>query len=280
MGIGFLARVNESQQWSQSSVIGTSSRGQRQIRALPRTLRGRSARCTCKPSRAVVRVMSATKHRRMGDCMGRRTLWATAMLVGMLVGGCASTGPSIERSAVASVRPSSESSRPVTSPAGVPSEDARLVDDFVAFALDPRASTLQPLPLSPQGVRIGLGEDLIKELVPDAATDPASWRINPARAFRGYVGPFSALQTIRGHAQGEGGDSGLRKSGDMTVSVGPHPHCASPPVPAPSGLADARRVSVQPTDDSITSCLAWFSVDFFLDSNRDIVAVTLDLWEP
>jgi hypothetical protein len=144
----------------------------------------------------------------------------------------------------------------------------------------PRASTLQPLPLSPEGVRIGLGEDLIKELAPDAAEDPASWRIDTDRAFRGYVGPFSALMTIRSHVQGREGDPGLRKSGDMTVSVGPHPHCASPPVPAPSGLTDERRVSVQPTDDSFTSCLAWFSVDFFLDSDRDIVAVTLDLWEP
>lgn len=158
--------------------------------------------------------------------------------------------------------------------------DTRLVDDFVAFALDPRASALQTLPLPPEGARLGLGEDLIQGLAPDEADDPASWRITTDTGFRGYVGPFSALKTVRSHVQGRDGDSGPRNSGDITVSAGPHPHCASPPVPAPSGLADKRRVSVQPADDSITSCLAWFSVDFFLDSNRDIVAVTLDLWEP
>ena len=168
----------------------------------------------------------------------------------------------------------------MTRPAEVTPGHTRLVDDFVAFALDPRASTLQTLSLSPEGVRIGLGEDLIKGLAPGEADDPASWRITTDTAFRGYVGPFSALKTVRSHVRGREGDSGLRKSGDITVSAGPHPHCASPPVPAPRGLTDKRRVSVQPAEDSTTSCLAWFSVDFFLDSNRDIVAVTLDLWEP
>jgi hypothetical protein len=66
----------------------------------------------------------------------------------------------------------------------------------------------------------------------------------------------------------------------MQVSLGDHPHCASPPVPPPRGMAGARRVSVQPDENSITSCLAWFSVDLFLDEHRNVVAVTLDIWEP
>lgn len=216
--------------------------------------------------------------------MSRRTRWATTLLVGMTVGGCAATGPSSESTGSgstgsASVMPSSQAPGPVTERAEVTPEEARLVDDFVAFALDPSASTLQGLSLSPEGVRIGLGEDLIKGLAPGEADDPASWRITTDTAFRGYVGPFSALETVRSHVQGRR-DSGLRKSGDITVSAGPHPHCVSPPVPAPSGLRDMSRVSVQPAGDAITSCLAWFSVDFFLDSDGEIVAVTLDLWEP
>lgn len=51
-------------------------------------------------------------------------------------------------------------------------------------------------------------------------------------------------------------------------------------MPAPHGLAHMRRVSLQTTDDAITSCLEWFIVDPFLDADRDIVAVTLDLWWP
>lgn len=212
--------------------------------------------------------------------MSRRARLAAAPLVGLLVAGCAFTEPSRESTGAASVKPSSKGPGPVLSPAEVTPEDTQLVDDFMAFALDPRSSASQGLPLSPEGVRLGLGENLVKELVPGEADDPASWRITMDSGFRGYVGPFSALKTVRSHVQGRGGGPGPMTSGDITVSVGPHPHCASPPVPAPSGMTDERRVSFQPADDSITSCLAWFSVDFFLDSDRNIVAVTLDLWEP
>lgn len=31
---------------------------------------------------------------------------------------------------------------------------------------------------------------------------------------------------------------------------------------------------------SITSCLAWFAVDLFINDRSRVVAVTLDLWEP
>jgi hypothetical protein len=48
----------------------------------------------------------------------------------------------------------------------------------------------------------------------------------------------------------------------------------------PEGLAYKRRVSLQPAYGSVTSCLSWFTVDLFVDEHRDIVAVTLDLWEP
>jgi hypothetical protein len=37
---------------------------------------------------------------------------------------------------------------------------------------------------------------------------------------------------------------------------------------------------VQPTDDAITSCLAWFTVDLFLADDGTVVAVTVDLYEP
>jgi hypothetical protein len=62
------------------------------------------------------------------------------------------------------------------------------------------------------------------------------------------------------------------------VNAGPHMHCASPPVPAPTGLAGHRRVSVQPTN--IETCILWWTVDLFVASSGRIEAVTLDLWDP
>lgn len=86
-----------------------------------------------------------------------------------------------------------------------------------------------------------------------------------ANVFRGHVGPFSALDLIV-------------KNVPMTISVGPHPHCASSPVPAPAKFVGARRVSVQPKD--IASCLMWWTVDVFVSTTGRVEAVTLDLWEP
>lgn len=52
------------------------------------------------------------------------------------------------------------------------------------------------------------------------------------------------------------------------------------PQPPPSGLQDLRRVSVQPPEQSIESCLEWSTVDFFVDEDGLVVAITVDLWEP
>lgn len=98
--------------------------------------------------------------------------------------------------------------------------------------------------------------------------------------FRGYTGPFSPLSSIRQHVEGDNTNEPMRRSGDLQVSVGDHPHCASPPAPVPPNLESLRRVSVQPADALITTCLDWFSVDLFIGPSGDIKAVTLDLFEP
>jgi hypothetical protein len=93
---------------------------------------------------------------------------------------------------------------------------------------------------------------------------PDAWTLQ-ANPFRGRVGPFSALDL-------------LARNVPMTISVGLHPHCASPPVPAPAHFVGARRVSIQPKD--VDSCLDWWTVDAFLSATGRIEAITLDLWEP
>jgi hypothetical protein len=94
--------------------------------------------------------------------------------------------------------------------------------------------------------------------------DPSVWVFSP-ELFRGRDGEMSALQLL---------------AGDDVVQVlaGDHPHCASPPLPAPAGYEEHRRVSIQPIEHS--SCLQWWTVDLFLDDDGRIAAVTLDLWDP
>lgn len=149
--------------------------------------------------------------------------------------------------------------------------DARLINAFVAFALDPDDGTARRLPLSPNGVKLGLGRHLLQRLPLGQADEPSSWEMRTPTYFRAYEGPLSALQTIRRHVE---------SGADILLSLGEHPHCASPPVPPPRGMKALRRVSLQPSEASITTCLNWFTVDLFLDRDRNVVAVTLDLWEP
>ncbi len=113
-------------------------------------------------------------------------------------------------------------------------------------------------------VLIGLGDQLSEERTPTQLTDPAGWVLAP-EYFRGYTGPFSALDR-------------LRRSDDVDVLVGPHNHCGSPPRPIPDEIEFATHLSLQPT--GIDSCLRWFTVDLFLDATDAVVAVTLDLSEP
>ena len=160
-------------------------------------------------------------------------------------------------------------------------EDAQVMKDFVAFTLDPTKDAAQRVPLSSRGAVLGLGTDLVRELPRESVTDPSSWIINPEQGhYEGIDGPFSALGLIRAHVEGGPKAGGSRLTGDLQASVGPHPHCVSPPRPAPSGLRSLRRLSLQPADGSTSDCLSWFSVDLFLDKSYEIVAITVDQWGP
>jgi hypothetical protein len=84
--------------------------------------------------------------------------------------------------------------------------------------------------------------------------------------FHGGSGPFSALRTIAGERT------------RLTIGVGSHPRCASPPGPGPRKVASLTRISVQPF--RVESCLQWWSVDLYVTHDHRVRAVTLDLWEP
>lgn len=142
-------------------------------------------------------------------------------------------------------------------------EDENLITAFAAFARDPSQSG--DLRLAEE-VALGLGPALHETRTRTDLADHEAWVIETDQ-FRARVGPFSALDL-------------LAETVETTVSVGEHPHCASPPKPPPERFADHRRVSVQPHPDTIDSCLQWWTVDLFLNRSGAVDAVTLDVWEP
>jgi hypothetical protein len=152
-------------------------------------------------------------------------------------------------------------------------DEMAMLEALVLFARTGEAHHLARVPLSADGVWLGLADQLTVQLSPDELVQPDAWRIE-AEAFRGFVGPFSPLDQLA--AWGPQSDRPFVR--EASVTVGPHSHCASPPVPAPQDVAGLRRLSIQPIGE--VACLAWWTVDFFVEPNGDIVAITLDRYEP
>lgn len=228
----------------------------------------------------------------------RRPALAVAALVALsLVGGCGETrepGSDSTSTQSAPVSPSGESSTSAPpsrdpSPGATTSmptaleptpsaDEMAMIRSFVAFALAPTADTAARVPFA-EKVRLGLSRDLMATLDASTLTQRDAWTLEKP-AFRGYVGPFNALDLIRQHAEETGSPAVRRTGGAFMVSSGDHPHCASPPVAPPFGLKSLRRVSVQPSVATTDGCLSWFTVDLFVDGQGWVAAVTLDLWEP
>ena len=139
--------------------------------------------------------------------------------------------------------------------------EVEIVESFIAFASS--GGDAATLPIAEQQLSLGLSSQLLLDRSVDELDDPDSWLVD-LEAFRGWVGPFSALEL-------------LAQPRPTENLLGPHNHCAAPPVAAPSEVVNLRRISVSPTD--ATSCLEWWTVDFFIESDQ-VVAITLDLWEP
>ncbi len=145
------------------------------------------------------------------------------------------------------------------------SDDESLIDAFITFAVNRNRTNFDELPLADE-VQLGLGPDLQVTFAADELRNANRWTLD-VESFRAYEGPFSALDV-------------LAQMSIYQVARGPHDHCAGDPMPAPAGFDDADRISVQPDEQTITSCLEWDTVDFFLNGAGQVEAITLDLWEP
>jgi hypothetical protein len=208
---------------------------------------------------------------------GRRTALAGAALLAVLAACGDATDPAVRERPdprlTAAPRPPDRSPDVPTQRAPRPATaaDRALARAFVAFAAHPAPTTVAAVRLAPN-VRIGLGESLFRSVARADATGRGAWRLEVG-AYRAHSGPFDALRLLRRHVQRHG-------AGSLRVVVGPHPHCASPPVPAPQSLRSTRRISLQPRPPTVSSCLEWFTVDLFLGDGGSVAGVTLDVWEP
>ena len=154
--------------------------------------------------------------------------------------------------------------RPSLAPAATASpQDEQFVRTIIEFARAPGTARLTAIPFA-EKVKLGLSDRIVMERARSEFVQADAWVLR-ADIFRGRYGPFSLLEL-------------LARDGPTTISVGPHPHCASSPVPPPAEFASARRLSVQPT--GIDTCLFWWTVDLFVSPAGRIEAITLDLWDP
>ena len=139
--------------------------------------------------------------------------------------------------------------------------DTTLVEGFMSFVENPSADTVAAVPFGDEVV-LGLSDVVAASFVRDELADPATWVIDESE-YDGYAGPFSIL------------DVAMRP---IEITIGSHARCVGPPVPAPAGFEAYRRVSIQPA--TATSCIEWWTVDFFVDDAGLVKAVTLDLFGP
>ena len=137
-------------------------------------------------------------------------------------------------------------------------------ESLILFARSPSEETWEAVPLAAT-VRLGLADDLILERSADELRDPEKWRL-ALSLFRGRSGTSSALELI------------ASERGPLRKSEGRHRHCVSPRMPPPPSVARLRRVWIQPAAPG--GCLAWWTVDAFVNHDGEIKAVTIDLWEP
>lgn len=129
----------------------------------------------------------------------------------------------------------------------------------LAVVLDTIKSHLAPA----STVQLGINNSVLMTKSTEQLNDANDWII-PVEYYAGYEGPFSLLDKLK-RAQ--------------KLTIGPHNHCVGSPLQPPKLIENGLiQLSVQPSQTS--SCLQWFSVDFWLRPDFSIAAVMLNLWEP
>ncbi len=112
-------------------------------------------------------------------------------------------------------------------------------------------------------VQFGINNQVLHTKTVEQLRDDNDWLI-PLESYGGYEGPFS-LPGFLAKAQ--------------TLTVGSHNHCAGSPL-APPNLSEKKLIQLSAQPGQTSSCLQWFSVDFWMKEDFTIEAVMLNIWEP
>jgi hypothetical protein len=145
--------------------------------------------------------------------------------------------------------------------------EADAADDAVAFAFGDFAAggegSFDDLPVADE-VLLALGSQVYARRSATGLADRGAWSIN-APFYADLAGPFNLL---------------IQTPAPARFAIGPHDRCASPvPLPAPPELARYRRISIEPAEGTIESCIDWWSIELFVDDGR-IVGVAADAVGP
>jgi len=152
-----------------------------------------------------------------------------------------------------------------TTDTAVPVELESIASDLVKFALGDDLA-IETVPLADE-VALVLHDKRERTVAGPDLWDRGEWTID-VDGYAELDGPFNALSTIANRSE-------------PTVTVGPHRHCAGPPLEPPAGYENHTRLSIQPTADTASPCMFWYAVDMFYNNESgDIDAVSLELFGP
>jgi hypothetical protein len=132
---------------------------------------------------------------------------------------------------------------------------------LLAFALQPSDESFAAIPFA-DDVTFAFGTTVLGSRTAGELRQPENWTVEfPPSAF---TGQFSVLDA-------------LSDASEVSVTNGPHGHCAGEPFPPPPGAEGLTQTAITPTQ--VDSCLQWFAVDLYLRDGK-IAFVRYDLYEP
>lgn len=185
-----------------------------------------------------------------------------------------SSAPSSKSTPPATAQSQSTAGAQVTaSGADVSESDLQAASRFIALARHFDSQAVDSMSLA-DAVDLSLGQRQFVRTLSDGKSDMKNWLVSVPTSFRGSAaGSLSAPEQLLSYLRSD-------PKAAISVSEGPHPRCVGPKVPPAAQDSAYRQVSLQPTSNTIDSCLDWFAIDLFVDESGHVRTVDLDLYEP
>ncbi len=136
------------------------------------------------------------------------------------------------------------------------------VESLITFAKDPTTANFDAIPLADE-VALGISQEVRAVASRSDLRDRQGWVVLLDEA---HDDVYDLL-------------ANAGRWDTFRIETGPYPFCAGSPIDPPEGYEDHVRVSAQPVIYFPYSCLAWSTIDVFLNDDGQIEAVTIDQWE-